>query len=215
MRHIYILILAFTASVLSADEPDQTITVLKPVRPGPVVRTPMDFPSNHQPCNATCGSTAANMNAETDVFETRVNFLLEQHRAFTMIPPKVDQTKPIPWVWYAPTLGRGLPGKQEIWMFTKLQEHGIAVAGIDVGESYGSPQGRRLYQAFYQELTSNRRFASRPVSRVVQRSSRRRVPIQSAGFYGGVNLGQQFSIAGRINTPNPSVELPAFTLSVI
>ena len=48
-------------------------------------------------------------------------------------------------------------------MFTILQEHGFAVAGIDVGESYGSPQGRRLYQAFYQELTSNRRFASRPV----------------------------------------------------
>ena len=52
MRYIYILILAFTASVLSADEPDQTITVLKPARPDPVVQTPMDFLSNHQPCNA-------------------------------------------------------------------------------------------------------------------------------------------------------------------
>jgi len=114
-------------------------------------------------CIAACLSTAATMNAETNVFETRVNFMLEQHRAFTMIPPKVNNTKPIPWVWYAPTLGQGLPGKHEIWMFTKLHEHGIAIAGIDVGESYGSPQGRKLYQALYQELTSNRHFAPKPV----------------------------------------------------
>ncbi|MBT4011102.1 MAG: prolyl oligopeptidase family serine peptidase [Planctomycetaceae bacterium] len=114
-------------------------------------------------CIAMCLTTAATTSAEKNVFQTRVNFQLKEHHAFTMIPPKADKTKPIPWIWYAPTLGQGLPGKHETWMFTKLHEHGIAIAGIDVGESYGSPQGRKLYQALYQELTSNKRFAPKPV----------------------------------------------------
>src|SRR5262249_16889799 len=40
---------------------------------------------------------------------------------------------------------------------------GIAVAGIDIGESYGSPDGRKLYTAFYRELTRKRGFASKSV----------------------------------------------------
>lgn len=110
-----------------------------------------------------CLTAVTTMGDEKDVFLTRVNFQLKEHRAFTMIPPKADTTKPIPWVWYAPTLGQGLPGQHEAWMFTKLHEHGIAIAGIDVGESYGSPTGRKIYQALYQELTLNKRFATKPV----------------------------------------------------
>jgi hypothetical protein len=43
-------------------------------------------------------------------------------------------------VWYAPTLPN-LPGPEERWMFEKFRAAGIAVAGIDAGESYGSPAG--------------------------------------------------------------------------
>ncbi len=69
----------------------------------------------------------------------------------------------MPWVWYAPTLGRGLPGGAEQWMFERLHHAGIAIAGIDVGESYGSPQGRAIYQALYEELTQKRGYRAKPV----------------------------------------------------
>ena len=39
---------------------------------------------------------------------------------------------------------------------------GVAVAGIDVGEAYGSPEGRRLFTELYRELTEKRGFATRP-----------------------------------------------------
>jgi alpha-beta hydrolase superfamily lysophospholipase len=37
-------------------------------------------------------------------------------------------------------------------------EKRIAVAGIDVGEAYGSPRGRELFTALYKELTARRGF---------------------------------------------------------
>ena len=39
---------------------------------------------------------------------------------------------------------------------------GVAVAGIDVGEAYGSPKGRELFTTLYRELTGERGFAARP-----------------------------------------------------
>jgi pimeloyl-ACP methyl ester carboxylesterase len=68
----------------------------------------------------------------------------------------------IPWVWYAPTLP-GLPGNEERWMFEKFTKAGVAVAGIDAGESYGSPEGRSLFTALYREVTERRGFSSKPV----------------------------------------------------
>ena len=35
---------------------------------------------------------------------------------------------------------------------------GVAVAGIDVGEAYGSPEGQKHFSALYKELTENRGF---------------------------------------------------------
>jgi len=67
-----------------------------------------------------------------------------------------------PWVWYAPTLP-GLPDQEERWMFERWVKAGIAIAGIDVGESYGSPDGRAGFTALYRELTERRGFASKPV----------------------------------------------------
>jgi pimeloyl-ACP methyl ester carboxylesterase len=48
-------------------------------------------------------------------------------------------------------------------MFEHFTKAGIAIAGIDVGESYGSPDGQRLYSALYLELTEKRNFAPKPV----------------------------------------------------
>ena len=69
----------------------------------------------------------------------------------------------MPWVWYAPTLDRRHPNRDEQWMFDRLHAAGIAVAGVDVGESYGSPKGRATYQALYEELTGKRGFSATPV----------------------------------------------------
>jgi len=89
-------------------------------------------------------------------------FLVEGRTAF-VIPPQVEPgNRPIPWVWYAPTLPN-LPGDAEFWMFKRFTQAGIAIAGIDVGESCGSPDGRALYSAFHGQLTRNRRFAPRAV----------------------------------------------------
>ena len=89
-------------------------------------------------------------------------FLVQGRTAF-VIPPQVKPAnRPVPWVWYAPTLP-GLPGDAEKWMFERFTQAGIAIAGIDVGESYGSPGGRSLYTAFYRELAERRGFAPKAV----------------------------------------------------
>lgn len=76
-------------------------------------------------------------------------FEIEGCVAFCIFPEK--PRKPSPWVWYAPTLPR-LPGEPEKWMFAQFLAAGLAVAGMDIGESFGSPAGRRLYSAFHQHL---------------------------------------------------------------
>ncbi len=48
-------------------------------------------------------------------------------------------------------------------MFERFTKAGIAIAGIDVGESYGSPDGRALFTALYTELTQKRGFASKAI----------------------------------------------------
>ena len=89
-------------------------------------------------------------------------FLVQDHTAFTILPQPKSTNSPIPWVWYAPTLP-GLPGNEEKWMFERFTQAGIAIAGIDVGESYGSPDGRALYSALHDELTKHRGFAPKAV----------------------------------------------------
>jgi hypothetical protein len=89
-------------------------------------------------------------------------FEVEGHTAFVILPPTRNTNHLVPWVWYAPTLP-GLPGNEERWMFERFTLAGIAIAGIDVGESYGSPAGRASYSALYEELTRQRGFAPKAV----------------------------------------------------
>jgi alpha-beta hydrolase superfamily lysophospholipase len=66
-----------------------------------------------------------------------------------------------PWIFYAPTLPP-YPDEHETWMHEKFLDAGVAVAGVYVGESYGSPGGRNVFDAFYKELVERRGYASRP-----------------------------------------------------
>ena len=88
-------------------------------------------------------------------------FKVEGRTAFLIPPEKRDPSKPTPWVWYAPTLPN-LPAKEERWMFEKFLAAGIAVAGIDVGESMGHSQGRAWFTAFHKEMVANRGLSPKP-----------------------------------------------------
>ena len=92
---------------------------------------------------------------------TGESFQLEGHEAFLILPSaKVEG--PVPWIWYAPTLP-GLPGMEEKWMFEKFTAAGIAIAGIDVGESYGNAAGCKLFSTLHKELTEHRGLSKKPV----------------------------------------------------
>lgn len=82
--------------------------------------------------------------------------------AFVIPPQASGMHRAVPWVWYAPTLP-GLPGPEEKWMFERFTRAGIAVAGIDVGESYGNPAGRKLFTALYTEMVKVRGFSPKPI----------------------------------------------------
>jgi hypothetical protein len=88
-------------------------------------------------------------------------FSVQGHTAFVILPAKRDTTKPTPWVWYAPTLN-GLPGKEEAWLIQNLINAGIAVGGIDVGESMGNPEGRAAFTAFHQVMSQKRGMSAKP-----------------------------------------------------
>lgn len=92
----------------------------------------------------------------------RETLVVSGRNAFVILPKNASPQGRIPWIWYAPTLP-GLPGVEENWMIEQFLKAGIAVAGIDVGESYGSPDGRKLFTTFYQHLVDSRRFSLKPV----------------------------------------------------
>ncbi len=88
-------------------------------------------------------------------------FRVEGRPAFIFLPPKENLVKPRPWIFYSPTLP-GYPDVHEKWMHQQFLAAGVAVAGIDVGEAYGSPKSRELLTAFYREMTDKRGYATKP-----------------------------------------------------
>jgi pimeloyl-ACP methyl ester carboxylesterase len=88
-------------------------------------------------------------------------FLIEGRPAFILWPEESLKKSPQPWVFYAPTLA-GYPDSHEKWMHQQFLNAGVAVAGIDVGEAYGSPTSRKLFDTFYQQMTSDKGLAKKP-----------------------------------------------------
>ncbi len=95
------------------------------------------------------------------------SFMVKGRHAFIMEPNDqnfVDDLRgPVagrPWVFYAPTL-KGLPDKSESWLHQQLLDAGVAIAGIDVGEAYGSPTSLQFFDALHQEMT-RRGFSAKP-----------------------------------------------------
>ncbi len=80
---------------------------------------------------------------------------------FVFMPPESLRRQPQPWVFYAPTLA-DVPDVHEKWMHEQFLAAGVAVAGIDIGEGYGSSLSHPVMTAFYRELVERRGFAPRP-----------------------------------------------------
>ena len=90
------------------------------------------------------------------------------HNAFILTPAKPESNSEMPWVWYAPTLLADCeedwisPGARHAWIFKRLLEGGVYVAGVDVGESWGSPTGRVIYDHFHELLVQRYGFSPKP-----------------------------------------------------
>lgn len=88
-------------------------------------------------------------------------FLVKDHPAFILWPKEELRTEPQPWVFYAPTLP-AYPDVHEKWMHEQFLNAGVAVAGIDAGEAYGSPDARQLFDAFYDVVTVEKGLSKTP-----------------------------------------------------
>ena len=89
------------------------------------------------------------------------NFTVAGRPAFLYLPPPEKRTTPQPWIFYGPTLAP-YPDSAERWMHEQFVAAGIAVAGVDVGEGYGSPKSNAVFDALYRELTEKKGFGAKP-----------------------------------------------------
>jgi pimeloyl-ACP methyl ester carboxylesterase len=80
--------------------------------------------------------------------------------AFLIRPKEAPAASPAPWVWCAPVIGH--PNASHSWMLRQWLAKGIGMAGVDVGESCGSPRGRAVYTAFWKTLGTRYRMSECP-----------------------------------------------------
>ena len=85
-------------------------------------------------------------------------FEIDGHRGFVILPDKskLKASVKMPWVLYAPTFDGRLPNeKDEGWMMRQFLDKGMAIAGVDVGDSYGSPAMRKVFTALHGRLVKD------------------------------------------------------------
>ncbi len=98
--------------------------------------------------------TVAQLPLPGEVFE------INGHSAFLIQPEEPSVAPNRDWIFYAPIIGKH-PDVTEKWMFERFIAKGMSIAGVDVGESHGNPDGRRVFRALYDELVHRRGFARR------------------------------------------------------
>jgi trehalose utilization protein len=115
------------------------------------------------PANATAAPPAKKAAAPSGrlALPHTENFTVAGRSAFLYLPPPEKRTSPQPWIFYGPTLAP-YPDQAERWMHEQFVAAGIAVAGVDVGEAYGSPKSHAAFDALYRELTEKRGFGAKP-----------------------------------------------------
>jgi len=86
-------------------------------------------------------------------------FEVNGRTAFVMQPENPAAGNP--WVWYAPTL-QNYPHASQQFYFEQLLEHGIAVAGYDLGEVRGAPESSAKFTGFYDAMVI-KGYSAKPV----------------------------------------------------
>jgi pimeloyl-ACP methyl ester carboxylesterase len=116
----------------------------------PNVRKKVDVSNNRSPAMNAAQAAAAPKRHQ--VLLNGQSFLLNGRHSFLMSPEKpFEGSGGKPWIFYGPTLP-GTPDKAESWMHQQFLDAGIAIAGIDVGEGYGSPHAFPHFEALYQHM---------------------------------------------------------------
>jgi alpha-beta hydrolase superfamily lysophospholipase len=88
-------------------------------------------------------------------------FAVDGKTAFVFTPAAAAVPNgPKPWILYGPTLP-AYPDEAERWMHEQFTAAGVAVAGIDTGESYGSPTGVKAMESLHAEMV-RRGYATKP-----------------------------------------------------
>lgn len=108
--------------------------------------------------NIAPGSLSAPVLADTLFGGTRHLLKIGTSTGFVIEPFQAASGGGRPWVWYAPTFIDKYPNQACAWYLGQLIQKGFWVAGLDVGESYGNPAGRRAFTAFYDTLRSRYRL---------------------------------------------------------
>ena len=93
----------------------------------------------------------------------RLDFTVAGAPGFIIMPPGKEFGGYHPWLWYAPTFIGSLPNADHDWYFKPLLEAGFFIAGVEVGESFGSPKGTAAYQSFYEHVVEAYNLSTKPV----------------------------------------------------
>jgi pimeloyl-ACP methyl ester carboxylesterase len=95
------------------------------------------------------------LQGESEAFGGRkADLTFDGRPAFIILPKGDAPSAPRGWVWYAPTFNNGYPNARHTFLIERALKAGMGVAGIDVGESYGNPEGTRLYAGFHDALVA-------------------------------------------------------------
>jgi len=92
----------------------------------------------------------------TQYGHTRLDFAVGAAGGFVILPAEDATAEGNRWIWYAPTFihePHPLPKPLHAWYLEPILEAGVAVAGVDVGESWGSPAGRATFTEFHRIVT--------------------------------------------------------------
>ena len=101
---------------------------------------------------------------ESDAFGgRRIAMTFKDRPAFIIVPKGDAPATPMSWVWYAPTFKNQYPNARHTFLIERALKAGMSVAGIDVGESYGSPEGTRLYAGFHDAIVARFKLSPKAV----------------------------------------------------
>jgi hypothetical protein len=117
-----------------------------------------------QPNRKMQNAQLAALPSRSQVLPQSESIMVAGRHAFIMKPEGSEDDRTQinrPWIFYAPTLS-AYPDRHEAAMHQRFLDAGIAIAGIDVGETYGSPLAFPFFEALYAEMKS-RGYSDRPV----------------------------------------------------